>query len=145
MTRRFWAELALVTLVLAVSGVLPAQAARERFAPYRDGRVFYLDQGLGETVLVLIHGWGADHEVWENQAPRLAEEFRVLSLDLPGHGKSDKPETDYTQDYLAEAITAVLDDAGVDRVVIAGHSMGCCGGPGLCPGPSGPDQRLYQR
>ena len=49
---------------------------------------------------------------------------RMLFVDLPGYGKSDKPKMDYTMDVFAQAVDAVLRDAGVERAVLAGHSMG---------------------
>jgi pimeloyl-ACP methyl ester carboxylesterase len=48
----------------------------------------------------------------------------VLPVDLPGHGLSDKPEIRYTLALFARAVTAVLDDAGVQKAAVVGHSMG---------------------
>ena len=56
--------------------------------------------------------------------PELAKRARVIAVDLPGHGASDKPETAYTMDFFAGAVEAVMLDAGVDRAVLVGHSMG---------------------
>jgi pimeloyl-ACP methyl ester carboxylesterase len=50
--------------------------------------------------------------------------FRVISVDLPGPGPSDAPKSSYTMDLFAHAIDAVLNHAGVDQAVLAGHSMG---------------------
>jgi pimeloyl-ACP methyl ester carboxylesterase len=49
---------------------------------------------------------------------------RVVAVDLPGHGRSDKPRVDYTMDYFARSIEAVMRDAGIKRAVLVGHSMG---------------------
>ena len=62
--------------------------------------------------------------MWRFQVPELARRARVIALDLPGHGASDKPETAYSMDFFAGAIEAVMLDAGVDRAVLVGHSMG---------------------
>lgn len=51
-------------------------------------------------------------------------EYRVVTIDLPGHGRSDKPRADYTMDYFARSIAAVLDDANIKSAVLVGHSMG---------------------
>jgi pimeloyl-ACP methyl ester carboxylesterase len=48
----------------------------------------------------------------------------MVFLDLPGHGRSDKPKIEYTMDLFARAIDAVLEDAGVQSAVLVGHSMG---------------------
>src|SRR5205807_1655354 len=45
-------------------------------------------------------------------------------IDLPGHGQSDKPDVSYTQERFARAVEAVMRDAGVERAVLVGHSMG---------------------
>jgi len=53
-----------------------------------------------------------------------ANQARVIGIDLPGHGQSDKPQTDYTVDYFARAVLAVMDDARVGKATLVGHSMG---------------------
>jgi pimeloyl-ACP methyl ester carboxylesterase len=74
---------------------------------------------------VLIHGWACDLTFWSKQTPAFAGKMRVIQLDLPGHGKSDKPtDVEYTQNLFALSVNAVLEDAGVDKAVLLGHSMG---------------------
>src|SRR5262249_15681904 len=80
--------------------------------------------GEGTTAVVFIHGWCCDHSVWRAQAAGLNGKVRMLFVDLPGYGKSDKPKTDYTMDLFAKGIDAVLQDAGVEHAILAGHSMG---------------------
>ncbi len=73
---------------------------------------------------MFVHGWSGDASIWRFQVPELAKRARVIAIDLPGHGASDKPETAYTMDFYAGAIEAVMHDVGVDRAVLVGHSMG---------------------
>ncbi|MBU2546934.1 MAG: alpha/beta hydrolase [Proteobacteria bacterium] len=87
-------------------------------------RVHYLDYGQGEAALVFIHGWACDSSFWRLQEPVFSDGHRVLLVDLPGHGQSDKPEIVYTQALFARSIQAVLDNAGVTSAVLIGHSMG---------------------
>jgi len=61
---------------------------------------------------------------WRGQVPAFESKTRVILVDLPGHGESDKPHVDYTMDLFARSIDAVLRDAGVERAVLVGHSMG---------------------
>ena len=61
---------------------------------------------------------------WHFQVPAFADQARVILIDLPGHGQSDKPKIDYSMDLFARAIDAVLKEAGVEKVVLVGHSMG---------------------
>jgi pimeloyl-ACP methyl ester carboxylesterase len=62
--------------------------------------------------------------VWSEQAPALADKMRTITIDLPGHGQSDKPQIAYTTDLYVWAMDAVLRDAQVDSVVLVGHSNG---------------------
>ena len=61
---------------------------------------------------------------WREQVPLLADQARLILIDLPGHGQSDKPQADYSMDFFAEAVLAVLRDAKVDKATFIGHSMG---------------------
>lgn len=80
------------------------------------------DSGLAP--LVLLHPWGLNMTVWAEVAPRLAQDRRVLLIDLPGHGKSDKLHTAYPMTRLAQAVLDVMDKAGIDKAVVAGNSLG---------------------
>lgn len=101
-----------------------APASGSQFATYDGNRVRYENVGSGREALVLVHGWSGDASIWRFQVPELAKHFRVIAIDLPGHGASDKPETAYTMDFYAGAVEAVMHDLGVDRAVLVGHSMG---------------------
>jgi pimeloyl-ACP methyl ester carboxylesterase len=87
-------------------------------------KVHYTNYGKGDTALFFVHGWSCDETVWIEQAPVLAQQIRVITIDLPGHGQSEKPHVDYTMDLYVRAIDAVLRDANVDSVVLIGHSNG---------------------
>jgi pimeloyl-ACP methyl ester carboxylesterase len=87
-------------------------------------RVHYLNYGKGSEALVLIHGWTCNVDNWRDQMPDFARRSRVIAIDLPGHGQSDKPQINYTMDLFARAVEAVLRDAKVKRAVLVGHSMG---------------------
>ena len=123
-------SLGLVVLALSVNlarGDAPADVldkAPSRFAQSGDLKVHYKSLGEGTTALVFVHGWCCDHSVWRAQAAGLHGRVRMLFVDLPGYGQSDKPPTDYTLDLFANGIDAVLRDAGVEHAVLAGHSMG---------------------
>jgi len=95
-----------------------------RFAEYRGARIHYKSTGTGTTGVVFVHGFAGALEVWEAQLPAVEGRTRALFVDLPGSGRSDKPNVAYTMDYLAGGIDAVVRDAGVERVVLVGHSLG---------------------
>jgi pimeloyl-ACP methyl ester carboxylesterase len=98
--------------------------APSHFAKVDDIRVHYKSLGEGETALVFIHGWTCDLTFWRAQTAESNGLMRMLFIDLPGHGQSDKPKVEYTMDLFARATDAVLQDAGVQSAVLVGHSMG---------------------
>ena len=80
--------------------------------------------GKGPTV-ILVHGWTCDQSTWDAQVPALAANYRVITLDLPGHGKSGAPKDGkFSMNLFARAVEAVRKDTKADRVVLVGHSMG---------------------
>lgn len=81
--------------------------------------------GTGPQTIILVHGWTCDETSWSEQAPALAKQFRVITVDLPGHGKSGAPKDGkLSMDLFARAVEAVRAEAGAERVILAGHSMG---------------------
>lgn len=81
--------------------------------------------GKGPKTVILVHGWTCDETTWSEQVPVLAKKYRVLTLDLPGHGKSGAPaDGKLSMDLFARAVEAVRAEAKADRVVLVGHSMG---------------------
>jgi pimeloyl-ACP methyl ester carboxylesterase len=86
----------------------------------------YLDAGIGET-LVLVHGVGSCLEVWSKNIPELAKSFRVIALDMPGHGKSTRLDDSnlYTTKNMAEVLYQFIKAINLpQKPVIAGHSVG---------------------
>ena len=110
----------LVATPLAVS----AKDGESKFATLNGAKIHYQSWGQGGDAFVLVHGWSSNLGAWSYQIPDLAKRGRVITLDLPGHGQSDKPQLAYTMDHFAAAIDAVMKDAKVERAVLLGHSMG---------------------
>src|SRR6185503_17192621 len=115
--KRFLLHLLLVALVGLVTAFVilrqvPAQVpnAAPRFAKLDGQRVHYESHGAGREAIVLIHGWTCNLGFWQQQIPDLTKRARVVAIDLPGHGKSDKPKTAYTMDLFARAVNAVMQD-----------------------------------
>jgi pimeloyl-ACP methyl ester carboxylesterase len=84
----------------------------------------YLDSGQGAPPLVLIHGWTCDHTHFAPQAEYFGRRHRVISVDLRGHGASDKPSQDYTMAGFADDVAWLCSELRVEKPVIVGHSMG---------------------
>lgn len=82
---------------------------------------------LGASTVVLLHGWGASAYTFSETIPALtASGHRVVALDLPGHGLSDKPRdaARYTLPAMANVVLATLAACGVQRFSLVAHSMG---------------------
>lgn len=83
---------------------------------------FYHRSGQGFPIF-LIHGFGEDSRIWENQL-KLTERYTVYKPDLPGSGNSALLDSTSSIDELAAWILAILDQEGLDQVIMLGHSMG---------------------
>ncbi len=87
-------------------------------------RVHYKDEGEGE-ILVLLHGFASSLHTWDGWAAELQSDFRVVRLDLPGHGLTGpRPDGDYRTEAFAEFLGHFLDHLGIERCALAGNSMG---------------------
>lgn len=80
------------------------------------------DPGL--PVVLLVHGLTSSSATWDPVIPALAEHAHVIAPDLLGHGRSDKPETDYSLGALASMLRDLLERLGHDRATVVGHSLG---------------------
>ena len=87
-------------------------------------RVRYADRGFGDSVVLLLHGFGGDLDNWMFNLDSLAEKHRVLALDLPGHGQSVKTNVDPSLSGMATFVRKFLDVLSVSSVHVVGHSMG---------------------
>ena len=116
-----------VLFALAATSPLVAQpvVSESKVVDVDHIKVHYTTYGEGDSALFFVHGWACDETVWGEQAPALAEKIRVITIDLPGHGQSDKPKgIEYDKDLYTRAIDGVIKDANVKSVVLVGHSNG---------------------
>ncbi len=93
-------------------------------ATARDGRLAYEDRGAGAPALVFVHGWTGDRSLFAPQAAHFGRRHRVVSVDLRGHGQSDKPIGPYPVAAYADDLAHLIDELGLGRAVAVGHSMG---------------------
>jgi pimeloyl-ACP methyl ester carboxylesterase len=87
--------------------------------------LFHVDAGPrdGEPI-VLIHGVTATHRYWAQNLPQLAARRRVIAIDLPGFGKSDKPDVDYSTEFFVRTLLRLLDEKSLTRATLVGNSLG---------------------
>lgn len=140
MLRRLFAIMIILLLIVAVGWLalrradIPYQSLEtfytseeSEFLTLSDGmKMHYRDEGLASgEALVLVHGFAASLHTWEPWVERLGADYRVISLDLPGHGLSRNPSGDkMNPGYFGEAIAEMTTQLGVDEFVLVGNSMG---------------------
>ncbi len=95
-----------------------------KYSQVRNIKVAYIDEGCGDDALLLIHGLGTYAKGWIKNIDALSQYNRVIAVDLPGYGKSDKGYYEYTMDFYAQVLTELMDNLEIDRVTPIGHSMG---------------------
>lgn len=86
-------------------------------------RLAYSDRGAGD-VIVLLHGYLESSLIFEKLAEELSLHFRVISVDLPGHGKSEVVSENHTMEMMAQKVRSLLDHLSIGSVLMTGHSLG---------------------
>ncbi len=86
-------------------------------------RLVYHMEGQGTTVM-LVHGFGEDHAVFNEMRAWLKNQYRVITPDLPGSGESELPQKELSMESLAEALEQIRQTEKIDQFILIGHSMG---------------------
>lgn len=95
-----------------------------RFIRVEGFRVHYADQGRGDSVVLLLHGFGGSLDNWLFNLAAVAENHRVLAMDLPGHGLSDKTIPGSSLSGMSAFVGKFLESLDVESAHVVGHSMG---------------------
>jgi len=90
---------------------------------FRKKRIYYRDSGEGK-VLVLLHGFTEDQVIWDHFVKKLKNEFRIITMDLPGHGRSEIVSDVHSMDLMADCVNSLLNHLKIRKCVMIGHSMG---------------------
>lgn len=93
------------------------------FVNINDIKLHYLDWGGSGDVLLFLAGMGCNAHIFDDFAPRFTDKFHIMALTRRGHGESDHPETGYDVDTLTEDIRQFMEMLGIEKVILAGHSM----------------------
>jgi len=119
-----------VFLILTVACLCPCR----HFDPEKNGKgvalssdgseIVYEVKGKGDTAIVFVHGFSCDRSYFDNQMDFFATKYRVVAVDLAGHGASDKLRQSYTIELFADDVIAVIMKLQLKRVILVGHSMG---------------------
>lgn len=90
-----------------------------------DGQeIRYAVEGTGDPAILFIHCWCCDRSYWKDQVPYFAKKYRVVTLDLAGHGASGLGRTEWTIPAFAADVAAVATKLDLKRAILVGHSMG---------------------
>jgi len=122
--RFVWAFVFTISLSLSVA-YAQSPIPKSNWADLDGSKLHYYDIGdkSKKNAMVFIHGWTGNVELW-NASYSAFPKYRVIVVDLIGHGKSDQPQTEYTMELFARGVDAVLKKAGVSKAILIGHSMG---------------------
>ncbi len=94
-----------------------------KYLELHGNRLAYQDEGQGDAIL-LLHGMAGSSQTWRSVIRPLSRKYRVIAPDLLGHGSSAKPRSDYSLGAFAVLLRDLLDELGVARATIVGHSLG---------------------
>ncbi len=86
--------------------------------------ISYEVYGAGTTSLVFVHGWSCDRSYWAAQPAPFSREFEIAAVDLAGHGESGQARAAWTIESFGGDVAAVVEELGLERVILIGHSMG---------------------
>ena len=94
-----------------------------RTALYRGEKISFVDQGSGRVV-VLLHGFLGSSAIWSGLTENLSRSYRVIAIDLHGHGNTPCIGYAHSMDLMAKTVKSVLDTLKLKKYVMVGHSMG---------------------
>lgn len=94
-----------------------------KFTHYKNAEIAYSDEGSGKVV-VLLHGFLENSNMWQFLQPELTKHYRVICIDLLGHGKSESVGYVHTMEEMADAVYEVLTHLQIEKATFIGHSMG---------------------
>jgi pimeloyl-ACP methyl ester carboxylesterase len=127
MLRRLAPALAMIVFLTAIDKEASGGEARGKvhWAKSTDGvRIAYEVHGNGPLAVVFVHGWSCNRSYWAGQLEPLSRQFKVVAIDLGGHGDSGLGRKNWTIQSYGEDVAAVVKKLNLKRVVLVGHSMG---------------------
>ncbi|MBU1045276.1 MAG: alpha/beta hydrolase [Candidatus Omnitrophica bacterium] len=117
--------LILLSLVLIIGCSKPENSRKGLIAYSTDNTpISYSVYGKADTCLFFVHGWSCDSRYWDFQVPALISKYKVVTIDLAGHGHSGSERKKYTMDLFGDDVAAVINKIGATKVILIGHSMG---------------------
>lgn len=97
---------------------------QHKFALANDTAIRFIDSKVGDKVVVFIHGYLETADIWEDILEAMKSKYRVIAFDVPGHGISETRHSVHTMEYVADTLYSLLEQLGIDKCTVVGHSMG---------------------
>ncbi|HVA98687.1 MAG TPA: alpha/beta hydrolase [Bacteroidia bacterium] len=94
-----------------------------QFTEFKNARIRFTDKGKGRAI-VLLHGFPLSLDIWNEFSETLSKKFRVICIDLPGHGESDCIGYVHSMELMAECVKAIMNVLHLRKYILVGHSMG---------------------
>ncbi len=127
--------LRVLTLILVLGSFVLAgcqttgKASFKSMAPanltsFDGSRIAYDVKGEGDVAIVFIHCWTCNSSFWKPQVEFFANDYRVITIDLPGSGRSSVDRNEYSMESFGKDVAAVVDKFGAKKLILVGHSMG---------------------
>ena len=85
--------------------------------------IAYNQYGNGDTTLLFVHGWCINKEYWNDQSKYFSDKYKVVTLDLPGFGRSGKNRSEWTFENYTDDINEFIKAEKLKNVILIGHSM----------------------
>ena len=113
----------LITISLSAQNKL-TEIKRDTVLSFDDETIVFQKAGIGEPALVFVHCWSCDKSYWANQIDYFSKKYKVIAIDLAGHGESGIGRVEWTVENYAKDVKAVVEKEKLDSVILIGHSMG---------------------
>lgn len=98
---------------------------KSQYTQTEDRKIHYLEAGEGEEVILLLHGWPTSAYLWRDIVAEVSSQYRVIAIDLPGFGKSDKVLSDsFSFRYYARVLNGFLANLEIEKVTLGVHDLG---------------------
>lgn len=114
----------LLLAAVVIFSSLSIQAAGGKVKSSDGVEIAYSVYGKGEPALIFVHGWGWDQSLWKGQAAKFSSKYKVVTLDLAGHGESGKKRKNFTIKDFGNDVVSVINKLQLKKVILVGHSMG---------------------
>ena len=113
----------LLLVIILASCNNPVDRKENVTAKVNNTTIAYNQHGNGDTTLLFVHGWCINKEYWNEQSKHFSDKYKVVALDLPGFGRSDKNRNEWTFEKYTDDINKFIKVEKLKNVILIGHSM----------------------